>query len=483
MSSASSGNTNSHYNPDEPRDERGRWTTGGSSWRVNPLRNPSPAGCAHTLLGHALASAWHQGLIREFKLPTQDEADRFARTLAAWNAAADFDPTTFRERFTRGLVDHPATIARLRQAAAGAAEAQTFGQMVDASRPLTAAIKDIGADRWTWVRDDLAERAKGAMPVQFAAPVGTTSGKARTEQTGLAAGDPPQGRGPKAALPGAGAGFLPPSAELPAASEAASALARLGLGAALLSPAMFAAFLGALLVVIWPSSIGEESVGTLPDGTRYRLRTGTTGTSLELTGPDGKPIKIPTAPDGEVRDSKGRLIGRVRDGILVIAQTALRDLAGLDQRGGNACPPAVDDRRGYRSRISLLYEAYIHQLINYPPTETGKGVALPTPLADLIRNLRRDRRVMFDDCQRETGIMVEAKGLGYTKLLTDSEESEERTLDQWQDQAKRQDSAARGRPIIWFFAEKAAADAARTLFEKNDFNITVVYMPMPGAKR
>ena len=53
----SSSNSNSHYNPDEPRDSRGRWTSGGSDWRKNPLPNPSPTGRAHTLLGHALASA------------------------------------------------------------------------------------------------------------------------------------------------------------------------------------------------------------------------------------------------------------------------------------------------------------------------------------------------------------------------------------------------------------------------------------------
>jgi hypothetical protein len=101
MSTVSSGKTNSHDNPDEPRDERGRWTTGGSSWRANPVRRPGPAGRAHLLLGHALTSAWHQGLIREFKLPTEDEAGRFARTLRTWNAASDLDPETFRENFTR----------------------------------------------------------------------------------------------------------------------------------------------------------------------------------------------------------------------------------------------------------------------------------------------------------------------------------------------------------------------------------------------
>jgi len=196
MSTVSSGKTNSHDNPDEPRDERGRWTTGGSSWRANPVRRPGPAGRAHLLLGHALTSAWHQGLIREFKLPTEDEAGRFARTLRTWNAASDLDPETFRESFTRGLVDKPATIARLRQAASGSAEARSIGQMVDAGRPLTQAIREIGADRWPWVRERLADKAAAAMPAQFAAPVGTTAAVVGTGQTGLAAGDRPQGRGP-----------------------------------------------------------------------------------------------------------------------------------------------------------------------------------------------------------------------------------------------------------------------------------------------
>jgi len=176
MSTAFSENTTSHYNPDEPRDGRGRWTTGGSSWRDNPLRNPGAVGRAHTLLGHALASARHQGIIRQFSLPTQAEAEGFARTLGAWNAAANLDHDSFHDLFTRGLVDKPATVSRLRRAAAGSVQAETIGQMVDASRPLTAAIKDIGGERWPWMRQELGERAKSVMPsVQLVARTHTTS--------------------------------------------------------------------------------------------------------------------------------------------------------------------------------------------------------------------------------------------------------------------------------------------------------------------
>ena len=195
MPTFSTSNTNSHYNPNEPRDWHGRWTTGGSSWRANPVRRPSPAGRAHLLLGHAHASAWHQGLIRQFKLPTDTEAEQFARTIRTWNAASDLDPATFHDRFTHGLVDKPATVARLRQAAAGAAETETIGQMVDASRPLTQAIRDIGADRWPWVREGLADKAAAAMPMQFGAHVGTTAATVSTGQTGMAAGDRPRGCG------------------------------------------------------------------------------------------------------------------------------------------------------------------------------------------------------------------------------------------------------------------------------------------------
>jgi len=58
--------------------------------------------------------------------------------------------------------------------------------MVDASRPLTQAVREIGADRWPWVREGLADRAETAMPRQFAAPVGTTAatvGTGRQEQS------------------------------------------------------------------------------------------------------------------------------------------------------------------------------------------------------------------------------------------------------------------------------------------------------------
>ena len=94
----------SHYNPDEPRDDHGRWTTGGSSWRKNLLRDPSPIGRARTFLGHGLVGAFQQGLIRNIAYPTPAEGKRMSHLLAAWTMAACLDDQSFHEHFTDGLV-------------------------------------------------------------------------------------------------------------------------------------------------------------------------------------------------------------------------------------------------------------------------------------------------------------------------------------------------------------------------------------------
>ena len=81
MSNFSLGNRESHYNPDEPRDWHGRGTTGGSSWRDNPPGDPSAAGRARTLLGHARVGAWQKGILSDVAWPTLAEAARFSINL------------------------------------------------------------------------------------------------------------------------------------------------------------------------------------------------------------------------------------------------------------------------------------------------------------------------------------------------------------------------------------------------------------------
>jgi hypothetical protein len=153
MAGIGSSTSDNHYNPDEPRDWRGRWTTGGSSGRNPsiqdrrsqdwPLPNPSPVGRARTLLGHGIF-----GLYPQFTLPSDKEAKEFSRLLKTWNAAADLDDQAFHDLFVGDQVTNLATTRLMREAARKAAEAETIDQMIAASRPLTRAIKAIGPDRW-----------------------------------------------------------------------------------------------------------------------------------------------------------------------------------------------------------------------------------------------------------------------------------------------------------------------------------------------
>ena len=145
--------SNNGYNPDEPRDERGRWTSGGASSPDWPLRDPSPAGRAWTLLGHGM-------LPFSLQLPTQAEAERFSRMLAAWNAAEALDDQSFHDRFTGALVKDLAITRLLREAARNAAEARTIDQMIAASRPLARAIKAIGPNQWPTVVQALEATAE-----------------------------------------------------------------------------------------------------------------------------------------------------------------------------------------------------------------------------------------------------------------------------------------------------------------------------------
>ena len=80
--------------------------------------------------------------------------------------------------------------------------------------------------------------------------------------------------------------------------------------------------------------------------------------------------------------------------------------------------------------------------------------------------------------------MVEAKGTGYAAMLAKGKPCVDWILDDWRGRAENQTSAAKaqGRPVFWFLAEERAAEDAQALFKDKRLNITVIYMPMPGAK-
>ena len=93
---------------------------------------------------------------------------------------------------------------------------------------------------------------------------------------------------------------------------------------------------------------------------------------------------------------------------------------------------------------------------------------------------------MFDDCQRSTGIMIEAKGGIYAHLL-----NMQKIIPNWETaddlitQAESQVAASQGRPIIWFFGSVEAAHEARELAKrhKESFGQIQIYALPWGGDR
>jgi hypothetical protein len=142
------------------------------------------------------------------------------------------------------------------------------------------------------------------------------------------------------------------------------------------------------------------------------------------------------------------------------------------------CPDPVPDRKGWKSDRAVAYQAYISTL-------TNPVAPLPPGLAVRFRNPLTSRWVYFDDCDRELqeGKTVEAKGPGYGKMYDKNNAKLNAGLDAYMtNQARRQISAAGGRPMEWDFADKTAADRARMLFTSvwGD-RINVRNIPFPGS--
>ena len=168
-----------HFDPNQPRDPHGCWTAGDSSGPARLPPDTTMAQRANILLNHARAGAWLKGLATPIVWPTPDEAKRFGKLIKAWTKAAQLNDKAFQDRFTSGILDNPTTATGLRQAITAAAQACTFDQINDASNAIADAIKDMGADRWARVQEQLADRAKNG-------------GKAGTPQPALPAPNPSQ---------------------------------------------------------------------------------------------------------------------------------------------------------------------------------------------------------------------------------------------------------------------------------------------------
>jgi hypothetical protein len=110
---------------------------------------------------------------------------------------------------------------------------------------------------------------------------------------------------------------------------------------------------------------------------------------------------------------------------------------------------------------------------------------MPTPLGwgYYLMDPSTGKAVEFDDCQQETGDMVDYKHK-YWMLLSDLDTQGFTIVKLWK-QALSQVQAAGERRIRWYFAERKAADYVRELF-RDDLDrdrIDIVHAPMPDNTR
>jgi hypothetical protein len=148
------------------------------------------------------------------------------------------------------------------------------------------------------------------------------------------------------------------------------------------------------------------------------------------------------------------------------------------------CPAYEPDRPGsdrgkkYEEDRARQYEDFVKRLINPPPegpTPSGCVYYLPNPEEN-------GKPVSYDDCEWKTGsMMFEIEGETNTKLLTSRYDGlTVSATGKILKQSERQIAASGGRPIVWVFAEKEAAQFVLDLFDKvgrgRQF-ITVVHIP------
>jgi hypothetical protein len=260
----------------------------------------------------------------------------------------------------------------------------------------------------------------------------------------------------------------------------ATQLARLGAwGLVQLGVAAGAVAVAGVLVFPSPNRIRVEGdIKGLPGG-RYWWNRDEAQLQLTCETADGEQRTFTAwRHEDKVVDQNGRVVGRVLadDTIFIDAAAVSPDLVKSDEP--RLCPaPGPDKPGGEKGRA---YEDFVKRVVNPPPytTPTGIGFQLANPQAG-------GKLIYYDDCQHTTGMMVEAKGPGYAKLLTYGW-GEDSLSEEWLDQSDRQLAAAGSRRVRWYFAEPEAAEFARVLFrtaEGGRERIEIVVLPFPRSDR
>jgi len=234
-----------------------------------------------------------------------------------------------------------------------------------------------------------------------------------------------------------------------------------------------------LLFVPSPNNVRVEGEVQGTPGLRYSWNRDERLLHLTYDDPNGGQRTFAAYLDGDVfRDEHGRIIGRALPdgGILIESAVVSSKLVKEDEP--RICPAPGPDKPGERGRE---YENYVKSFVNPPPytTPSGIGFQLPNPRDD-------GALVYYDDCRRTNGMMADAKGPVYEKLLTFSQPMQS-VIMEWWERAGRQIAASDGRPVRWYFAELDAALDARALFDSDRYEgrarIEVVFLPWSKKRR
>ncbi len=179
---------------------------------------------------------------------------------------------------------------------------------------------------------------------------------------------------------------------------------------------------------------------------------------------------------GFITTVEGQIVGRIDDkGNVVLSRPALDTVTGVmtADRGPDLCPAAKPDRPGQGlTGEARDYENRVYRVVNpYRPTPNALAYYLYNPDA-------KGGAVSFDDCQHETGIMIEAKGPGVLGILKEAEARLAKDRDDPMGnnvinkiirQGQLQVDAAKisgNRAIIWFCHDQEAIDKFRIMFKE-----------------
>ena len=277
---------------------------------------------------------------------------------------------------------------------------------------------------------------------------------------------------------------------VPILPEVAGAAALAGT-AAVAGVAVAAVFAGTLFM---HTSSGSE--GTLPDAPDFSYRFDQEAGELTVSrqhedGTSEVVYRGRYGADNVFRDADGNPVGRALGNTAAIDadairgyetraksrstvsdDTAVESAVVIDRAEPKLCPDPSPDQPGRKMPGAIAYQMYVGMIVNGEPLPEGLAIAMPRSTGKLT---------YFDDCDHKTGILIDAKGFGYsdTDRYWPNSFIWSRRFEELGDQAIRQEEAARGRPIHWHFAEKNVADYVRNLFAKTHPTITIIYTPPP----